>query len=116
MARGTGSTAARANAWPICVAPTGWRQGHFSSAEAPRGWHEKRPERFLADLYNLPSLDSYLKDRDIDLLESQNGDDALRIATDGRPDLILQDVLTPGPTVSPCGLTSRPTRARRRFS
>jgi len=39
---------------------------------------------------------AYLKDRDIDLLVAQNGEDALRIAADGRPDLILLDVLMPG--------------------
>jgi DNA-binding response OmpR family regulator len=41
-------------------------------------------------------LMAYLKDRDIDLLVAQNGVDALRIAADGRPDLILLDVLMPG--------------------
>ncbi len=40
-------------------------------------------------------LMGYLKDRDMDLLIAQNGRDALRIATDGRPDLILLDVLMP---------------------
>jgi DNA-binding response OmpR family regulator len=43
-------------------------------------------------------LMAYLKDRDIDLLVAQNGDDALRIAVDARPqpDLILLDVMMPG--------------------
>lgn len=41
-------------------------------------------------------LMAYLKDRDIDLLAAQNGEDALRIAIDGRPDLILLDVMMPG--------------------
>jgi DNA-binding response OmpR family regulator len=39
---------------------------------------------------------AYLRDRDIDLLVAQNGDDALRIAAEGRPDLILLDVMMPG--------------------
>jgi DNA-binding response OmpR family regulator len=39
---------------------------------------------------------AYLKDRDIDLLVAQNGHDALRIAAEGRPDLILLDVMMPG--------------------
>jgi DNA-binding response OmpR family regulator len=39
---------------------------------------------------------AYLQDRDIDLLVAQCGDDALRIAADGQPDLILMDVLMPG--------------------
>jgi DNA-binding response OmpR family regulator len=41
-------------------------------------------------------LMAYLKDRDIDLLVAQNGEDALRIAVDGSPDLILLDVMMPG--------------------
>jgi CheY-like chemotaxis protein len=41
-------------------------------------------------------LMAYLEDRDIDLLVAQNGEDALRIAADGRPNLILLDVLMPG--------------------
>jgi CheY-like chemotaxis protein len=41
-------------------------------------------------------LMAYLKDRDIDLLVAQNGEDALRIAVDGKPDLILLDVMMPG--------------------
>jgi DNA-binding response OmpR family regulator len=40
-------------------------------------------------------LMAYLQDRDIDLLVAQNGDDGLRIAADGQPDLILLDVLMP---------------------
>ncbi|WPL16991.1 Stalked cell differentiation-controlling protein [Thiorhodovibrio winogradskyi] len=39
---------------------------------------------------------AYLKDREIDLLVAQNGEDALRIAADGMPDLILLDVMMPG--------------------
>jgi DNA-binding response OmpR family regulator len=41
-------------------------------------------------------LMAYLKDRDIDLLVAQSGEDAMRIAVDGKPDLILLDVLMPG--------------------
>lgn len=41
-------------------------------------------------------LIAYLQDRQIDLLVAQNGDDALRIAAFGRPDLILLDVMMPG--------------------
>ena len=41
-------------------------------------------------------LMAYLKDRDIDLLVAQTGEDALRIAVDGKPDVILLDVLMPG--------------------
>ncbi|MCG6941364.1 MAG: response regulator [Thiohalocapsa sp.] len=41
-------------------------------------------------------LMAYLKDREIDLLVAQNGDDALRIAVHARPDLILLDVMMPG--------------------
>lgn len=41
-------------------------------------------------------LMAYLKDRDIDLLVAQTGEDALRIAINGKPDLILLDVLMPG--------------------
>jgi DNA-binding response OmpR family regulator len=39
---------------------------------------------------------AYLKGRDIDLLVAQTGEDAVRIAVDGRPDLVLLDVLMPG--------------------
>jgi DNA-binding response OmpR family regulator len=45
---------------------------------------------------SLGLLMAYLKDRDIDLLVAQNGEDALRIAVDGKPDLILLDVMMPG--------------------
>lgn len=41
-------------------------------------------------------LIAYLKDWQIDLLVAQNGEDALRIAREGRPDLILLDVMMPG--------------------
>jgi DNA-binding response OmpR family regulator len=41
-------------------------------------------------------LMAYLKGRDIDLLVAQNGEDGLRIAVDGKPDLILLDVMMPG--------------------
>ena len=41
-------------------------------------------------------LMAYLKDQAIDLLVAQNGEDALRIAVDGRPNLILLDVMMPG--------------------
>ncbi len=41
-------------------------------------------------------LMAYLKDRDIDLLVAQNGDDAMRIAAGASPDLILLDVMMPG--------------------
>lgn len=41
-------------------------------------------------------LMAYLRDRGVDLLVAQNGADASRIAVDGRPDLILLDVMMPG--------------------
>ena len=41
-------------------------------------------------------LMAYLKDREIDLLVAQNAEDALRIARNTQPDLILLDVLMPG--------------------
>ena len=39
---------------------------------------------------------AYLGDRDIDLMVALNGEDGLRIADQGRPDLILLDVQMPG--------------------
>lgn len=41
-------------------------------------------------------LMAYLKDREFDLLVAQNAEDAVRIALDAKPDLILLDVLMPG--------------------
>ena len=39
---------------------------------------------------------AYLGDCDIDLLVALNGEDGLRIAAEGQPDLILLDVQMPG--------------------
>ena len=39
---------------------------------------------------------AYLGDRDIDLMVALNGEDGLRIAAEGQPDLILLDVQMPG--------------------
>jgi CheY-like chemotaxis protein len=41
-------------------------------------------------------LIAYMQDRQIGLLVARHGNDALRIATDGRPDLVLLDVMMPG--------------------